>query len=66
MVHGASELAASADVSPGPLADRVASPGGMTREGLNVLDADDALVALLTETLKATADRGTVLSKGTS
>ncbi|MEM7780193.1 MAG: pyrroline-5-carboxylate reductase [Pseudomonadota bacterium] len=64
MVHGASELAARADVSPGTLADQVASPGGMTREGLNVLDADDTLIELLTETLKATADRGAVLSSG--
>lgn len=63
MVDGAASLAAGADVSPGELADRVASPGGMTREGLNVLDKDDALRRLLTETLRATRDRGTELSK---
>ncbi|AWW74011.1 pyrroline-5-carboxylate reductase [Erythrobacter sp. KY5] len=62
MVDGASSLAAGADVSPGELADRVASPGGMTREGMNVLDADKALVRLLTETLTATRDRGAELS----
>ncbi|KEO90415.1 pyrroline-5-carboxylate reductase [Erythrobacter longus] len=62
MVEGASSLAANADASPGILADRVASPGGMTREGLNVLDADKALVKLLTRTLKATADKGAQLS----
>ena len=64
MVDGASSLAAGADVSPGELADRVASPGGMTREGLNVLDADSALVKLLTATLAATRDRGAELSAG--
>lgn len=64
MVEGAASLAASADVTPGTLADQVASPGGMTREGLNVLDADRVLVELLTRTLKATADKGTELSTG--
>ena len=64
MVDGASSLSAGSDISPGELADRVASPGGMTREGMNVLDADKALVELLTRTLKATADRGAELSKG--
>ncbi len=63
-VDGASSLAASSDVDPGELADRVASPGGMTREGLNVLDADKALVRLLSDTLAATRDRGAELSAG--
>mgnify|MGYP001799617914 CR=1 FL=1 len=62
MVDGASTLAASADISPGDLADRVASPGGMTREGLNVLDEGEVLVELLTETLDQTAKRGAALS----
>jgi len=65
-VDGAASLAAHADVSPGELADRVASPGGMTREGLNVLDADNALIELLTRTLKETRDRGAILSSGGS
>jgi len=64
MVDGASSLASGAEVSPGTLADRVASPGGMTREGMNVLDADKALVRLLTEALDATAKRGSELSAG--
>jgi len=63
-VDGASSLAAGAEVSPGTLADQVASPGGMTREGLNVLDADKALVELLTRTLEVTAERGAQLSAG--
>ncbi|MEE4316660.1 MAG: pyrroline-5-carboxylate reductase dimerization domain-containing protein [Erythrobacter sp.] len=63
-VDGASALAAAADIGPGELADRVASPGGMTREGLNVLDEDAALRRLLTATLRATAEKGAELSKG--
>jgi len=66
MVDGASALAASADVSPGQLADRVASPGGMTREGLNVLDREKALHRLLVETLRDTSDRGAALSAGSN
>jgi pyrroline-5-carboxylate reductase len=64
MVEGASILAGSMGLSPGALADRVASPGGMTREGLNVLDGDNALRNLLTETLRATADRAAEMSAG--
>ena len=56
-VDGAGALAAASEESPATLADRVASPGGATREGLNVLDRDDALVRLLTETLRAAAAR---------
>jgi len=62
MVDGAASLAAQSDVSPGELADRVASPGGMTRQGLNVLDHDEALLKLLTCTLDATAKRGAELA----
>lgn len=64
MVDGAASLAAHETIAPGDLADRVASPGGMTREGLNVLDRDEALLDLLTETLDATAKRGAELSQG--
>ncbi len=63
MVEGAAALAADADVLPAVLADRVASPGGMTREGLNVLDQDGALQRLMVATLRATRDRGTALSQ---
>ena len=56
-VAGSGAMSAGADVAPSVLADRVASPGGSTREGLNVLDADGALVDLLTRTLAAAARR---------
>jgi pyrroline-5-carboxylate reductase len=62
MVEGSGALAAASSQAPGELADRVASPGGMTREGLDVLDADRALERLLTETLRAARDRGAELA----
>jgi pyrroline-5-carboxylate reductase len=62
-VRGASTLAAEAVESPGILADRVASPGGMTRRGMDVLDADESLVTLLTETLRAARDRGEEMAR---
>jgi pyrroline-5-carboxylate reductase len=62
MIEGATALAAASADSPERLAERVASPGGMTREGLDVLDREGALVALLTRTLRAARDRGAELS----
>jgi pyrroline-5-carboxylate reductase len=56
-LEGSAIMAADADISPAVLADRVASPGGSTRQGLEVLDRQDGLVALLTETLAASAAR---------
>jgi pyrroline-5-carboxylate reductase len=56
-VEGSALLAAQSPETPATLADRVASPGGSTREGLNVLDRDDALKRLLAETLAASARR---------
>ena len=56
-VAGSAAMAAGSDQDPARLADRVASPGGSTREGLAVLDRNDALVRLLTETLTAAARR---------
>lgn len=61
-VAGAARLAQSVDVSPGALADRVASPGGSTRKGLDVLDRADGLRALLEETLAASARRNAELA----
>jgi pyrroline-5-carboxylate reductase len=62
-VEGAAALAAASAASPATLADQVASPGGMTREGLNVLDEDATLRRLLARTLAATRDKGAALSQ---
>lgn len=57
MVEGAAELAARAEDSPGTLADRVASPGGVTRKGLDVLDAEGRVNLLMKDVLKAAMER---------
>ena len=44
------------------LADRVASPGGSTREGMNVLDDSDSLNKLMAKTLTASRDRNQELA----
>jgi pyrroline-5-carboxylate reductase len=62
MVEGAAALAAASPHDPGELARRVASPGGTTRKGLEVLDAEDALARLVTATLRAARDRGAELA----
>ncbi len=62
-VEGAALLAASATETPGTLADRVASPGGSTREGMNVLDEGGALTVLLTRTLKASERRNVEMGR---
>jgi pyrroline-5-carboxylate reductase len=56
-VEGAARLAGQSDESPSRLADRVASPGGSTRAGLDVIDDGAALVALMTRVLGASARR---------
>ena len=56
-VEGAALLAAAAKIAPGALAEHVASPGGSTRRGLDVLDDRDALKVLLTETIAASTRR---------
>jgi pyrroline-5-carboxylate reductase len=61
-VNGAAQLAARDTRPPAALAEAVASPGGMTRRGLDVLDADDRLVTLLADMLRATRDRGRALN----
>lgn len=63
-VRGSAIMAGQASDSPAVLADRVASPGGMTREGLDVLDADDRMLDLLKDTLTAARDRGEAMARG--
>ena len=57
MVEGAAQLAAQADDDPGTLADKVASPGGTTREAMNIFDANGALDKLVHKAAKAARDR---------
>jgi len=61
-VEGSALLAAQSDESPAQLADRVASPGGSTREGLNVMDADGAINTLLEAVLDAATKRNAALA----
>ncbi len=63
MVDGAAALAAQSRHSPAELARRVASPGGMTQKGLDVLDQNEALIRLLTDTLRAARDRGAEMAE---
>lgn len=57
MVAGAAALAAQSPHPPEELARRVASPGGTTQRGLDILDEEDALRNLLLRCLAATRDR---------
>ena len=62
MVEGSALLAAQSDDTPGVLADKVASPGGTTRAGMNMLDKDDAALTLMRNTLNAAATRSREMS----
>lgn len=61
-VEGAAALAARSAETPATLADKVASPGGTTRAGLNVMDQDQAIYTLVERTLSAAATRATELA----
>ncbi|MBB3861343.1 pyrroline-5-carboxylate reductase [Novosphingobium hassiacum] len=63
MVEGAAMLAAGSDHAPAELARRVASPGGVTQVGIDVLDADDRLVSLMTDTLRGARDRSAEMTR---
>lgn len=63
MVAGAGALAAASEHSPAELAHRVASPGGMTRKGLDVLDEEGALETLVIRCLVAARDRGRAMAE---
>lgn len=61
-VEGAAMSVATGTSSPAAMADAVASKGGMTRQGLDVLDRPDGLAALLAQTLRAAQLRGAELA----
>lgn len=63
MVEGAAALAANSEHSPAKLADMVASKGGVTRAGLDVLDDDEALARLVTHCLRAARDRSAEMAR---
>ncbi len=60
-VAGTSAYVAAGSESPAALAGRVASRGGSTQAGYDVLDRDDALVRLMTETVAAAERRNAEL-----
>lgn len=62
-VEGAALLAAASPHPAGELARRVASPGGTTQAGLDVLDRDGALARLVQQTLRAARDRGAEMAR---
>lgn len=66
MVEGAAMLAAASESSPGELAQRVASKGGTTEAGLEVLDRDGALCRLIAECLRAASDRSREMAEKAS
>ena len=59
---GATALLADSGEKPGVLIAQVASKGGTTQAGLDVLDRDGQLAALLTNVLRAARDRGRELA----
>lgn len=59
---GATALLTDSGEKPGTLVTQVASKGGTTQAGLDVLDADGQLAALLTNVLRAARDRGRELA----
>lgn len=59
---GATALLADSGDKPGALIAQVASKGGTTQAGLDVLDSDGQLAALLTNVLRAARDRGRELA----
>lgn len=62
---GAGRMLLAGDESPGAMANRVASPGGVTLAGLAVLDADAALLRLMADTLAAAGARSAEMAAET-
>lgn len=62
-VAGAGAYAARSDRSMDELAREVASPGGMTQAGLDVLDAEPGIRTLMREAVRAATTRAATLAK---
>lgn len=62
-VEGAAALAAVSEHSPGELARRVASPGGVTQVGLDILDRENSLAKLVLATLRGARDRSAEMAR---
>ncbi len=65
-VRGAARVVSEGDEAPDTLADRVASRGGSTREGLIVLDGEGGLAPLLERTIAAAVARNRTLAGETA
>lgn len=61
-VAGAGDQALGSGITAAEMAERVASPGGSTRKGLDVLDADDGLKVLLQATISSAVGRNRELA----
>jgi pyrroline-5-carboxylate reductase len=61
-VVGAAALAAQSRLTPATLRQQVTSPNGTTQAGLDVLDGDGALSALMRATVRAAAERSRALA----
>jgi pyrroline-5-carboxylate reductase len=59
---GSTALLEGSGEKPGTLIAQVASKGGTTQAGLDVLDEDGQLAALFTNVLRAARDRGRELA----
>lgn len=62
-VEGASLLAAQSPHAPGELARRVASPGGSTQAGLDVLDHESTLARVVAAAMKAAEQRSAEMGR---
>ncbi len=62
-VEGAAALATASPYDPGELARRVASPGGVTQAGLDVLDEESALNRLVAHTVRLAAERSAAMTE---
>ena len=61
-IAGAAAMAAQSPLAPAVLRQQVTSPNGVTQAGLDVLDGDGALSALMRATVRAASERSRALA----